>query len=136
MLYVWFFNVDTRESLKHLGLRSPVYLEKELAASIVCWLGMLNASNIVNILLLQQITLLNFPGKSLLCMKNGCTLCTSKSLTDTFLMLLSKISKGKDTVWILRLKSYQNFSLGYVCWVKHITTGYSAWTRLVCQMKT
>jgi len=68
-----FFKVGTYESLKHLDSRSSVYLEKELAASIVCWLDVLNASNIINILLLQQITLLNFPGKSLLCMKNGCT---------------------------------------------------------------
>lgn len=86
---LFFLNVGTYESLKHLGLRSPVYLEKELAASIACWLDMLNASNIINILLLQQITLLNFPGKSLLCMKNECTWCTSKLLTNWHILYFS-----------------------------------------------
>lgn len=106
-----FLNVSTYKSLKHLGLRSSVYLEKELAASIVvCWLDMLSASNIINIFLLQQITLLNFPGKSLLCMKNGCTWCTSKLLNNWHVLYDSlKEFKGQRYSVDLAIKKWAEF---------------------------
>lgn len=129
--YMLFFsNVGTYESLKHLGLRSSVYLEKELAASIVCWLDMLSASNIINILLLQQITLLNFPGKSLLCMKNGCTWRISKLLTNWHVLYVSlKDFKGQRYSVNLEIEKRAEFSLDCLCWIKHITIDYfGAWT--------
>lgn len=138
--YMFFFsNVGTYESLKHLGLRSSVYLEKELAASIVCWLDMLSASNIINILLLQQITLLNFPGKSLLCMKNGCTWCISKLLTNWHVLYVSlKDLKGQRYSVNLEIEKWAEFFTGLSLLSK---THYhrlfrSLNTSLVCQMKT
>lgn len=127
--------VGIYKTFKHLSPNLLFYLEKEQAASIVCWLEMRIISNIINILLLQQIqiTLLNFPGKSLLCMKNGCSWYASKLLINWHVLYVS-LRGFKEQMYSTDLEEKKKKTAEIMLSKTHYHRLYQ--NTMVCQMKT
>lgn len=134
-LFSFPIKVGIYKTFKHLSPNLLFYLEKEQAASIVCWLEMRIISNIINILLLQQIqiTLLNFPGKSLLCMKNGCSWYASKLLINWHVLYVS-LRGFKEQMYSTDLEEKKKKTAEIMLSKTHYHRLYQ--NTMVCQMKT